>query len=926
MFRTDVFDVGFARENFRPRTFKSAGLCAGENQPSEISLKGTTEHNKPHAGDIGVTPDAGRKAVMNVSSERPVDKLLSRLQGVKEIGKRRWRARCPAHDDEHPSLDIRESDDGTLLLQCRSQNCSAESICKAVGFGLRDLFPSDTGKPPTQHRRSAAHRKSTRTYYAAPDDVITALLRTLELLAGKVTRYEYPGEFIILRFDFDDDRAKTFRPTHRSGDGWIIGDPPGKLPVYRLPELSGADRVYVVEGEKTVEAARTIGLCATTSAHGSKQAERSDWKPLARKTVVILPDNNAVGRTYANTVARILAGLSCRVKIVDLPDLPEGGDIADWIEAHDSRESDDLRRMIEAIADETPDWQPAEAADVPVALQWRPFPVERLPEPLRSFVIEGAKAIGCDPVMIVLPALAMCASYIGTTRRIRLKRAWAEPTMIWSAIVAESGTLKSPALDYAVQTLRELQAECFRDYDNALTRYDRDKLTYEADHATWKRKKDDRGDPPEKPELPVCQRYIVSDTTIEALAPILVTNPRGLLLARDELSGWLGGFNQYKSGRGSDVPNWLEMHRAGTVTVDRKTGVRLIYVPRAAVSVTGTIQPGTLRRVLTVEFFENGLAARLLLVAPPKRRKRWTEADVSNRTIENFASILEKLLTLQHNTDRNGNPVPVDVPLSNEGHRVWIQFYDEFAERQAAAHGDIAAAFSKLEGYAARFALNHQFIRWAAIPDFPGDAIDRASMEFGVELAHWFAHEAKRIYGLLAESDEDRDQRDLLEYIQSRDAAITVRDLRRGPRQYRSQEAAREALDGLVQAGLAVWEHPPGGKAGGRPVRRVRLVLPPGDSGDGDETTIDTIVSNGCVAVASVATPTEHGAPPQDQWRSGNTAGRLMCQRVGLLKREVSCVRPGSEQWRERSACLTSRRPCPENRPDGFKKTVCGWV
>jgi hypothetical protein len=73
----------------------------------------------------------------------------------------------------------------------------------------------------------------------------------------------------------------------------------------------------------------------------------------------------------------------------------------------------------------------------------------------------------------------------------------------------------------------------------------------------------------------------------------------------------LTGFNQYKPKGGSDAASWLELHRAGTIIVDRKTGIpRTIYVPRAAVSVCGTVQPGTLRRRLTREFFEAGLPAR----------------------------------------------------------------------------------------------------------------------------------------------------------------------------------------------------------------------------------------------------------------------------------------------------------------------------
>jgi len=60
-----------------------------------------------------------------------------------------------------------------------------------------------------------------------------------------------------------------------------------------------------------------------------------------------------------------------------------------------------------------------------------------------------------------------------------------------------------------------------------------------------------------QPEPPVLRRLRISDTTCEAVANILQHNQRGLLLARDELSGWLTSFNQYKRGRGSDEASWL---------------------------------------------------------------------------------------------------------------------------------------------------------------------------------------------------------------------------------------------------------------------------------------------------------------------------------------------------------------------------------
>lgn len=73
---------------------------------------------------------------------RPIDKVLQRLESVKKTAPDRWIARCSAHDDRRPSLSIREADDGKVLLHCFA-GCGAAEIVTALGLSLADLFPGD---------------------------------------------------------------------------------------------------------------------------------------------------------------------------------------------------------------------------------------------------------------------------------------------------------------------------------------------------------------------------------------------------------------------------------------------------------------------------------------------------------------------------------------------------------------------------------------------------------------------------------------------------------------------------------------------------------------------------------------------------------------------------------------------------------------
>jgi len=99
--------------------------------------------------------------------------LLSRLEKVRQTGTGKWLARCPAHDDRSPSLSIRETDDGTVLLRCFA-SCSAAEIVESVGLQLSDLFPPrlPTGK---HTRKSKAHRIAWNELFCAIETDLLAL-------------------------------------------------------------------------------------------------------------------------------------------------------------------------------------------------------------------------------------------------------------------------------------------------------------------------------------------------------------------------------------------------------------------------------------------------------------------------------------------------------------------------------------------------------------------------------------------------------------------------------------------------------------------------------------------------------------------------------------------------------------------------------
>ncbi len=779
-----------------------------------------------------------------------VTKLLTKFATVKKTSSG-WSARCPAHEDGQASLSIAEGDDGRVLLKCHA-GCDYKKIVSALGLEERELFNADA--TPTTATKKSTSSKSTTKAYATADEAQKFYERKL----GKWTyRYEYRDakdrlSYVVLRWDRPDGK-KDVRPLSLHADGWRLEHLPEPRPLYSVRAILSApsSRVYVVEGEKCVHALSSLGLRGTTSSAGSNAASKSDWSPLAGREVVILPDNDAAGRQYADEVAAILLALKppAVVRIVDLsPDANDGSDVADYVSEELTGVSDPelveetkkfLRGEIERMADKSEPLQPKSttASTSPATPStsstssrieaYRPFPVDALPEPLASFVAETAEAIGCDPAYVALPLVVAAGAAIGTTRRLELKYKYEAPAILWSVIVGESGTSKSPALRSVLEHVRDRERRLREEYAVERRDYEATVEAYEKERAAWRSGKKSGGQPPERPAEPVGRRALVSDATVEALALKLADNPRGLLLARDELAGWFNSLDRYanKAGSGSDESFYLSCYNAEPHTVDRRTGDRReIHVSQAGLWLVGGIQPQILQLALGTTRRQSGLLSRLLLVAPPPLPAKWSEREVSPLTRRACHDVLDRLYELEPDADAEGRQRSQLVRLTADAKKAYVEWHDRHAEEAVEKSDDEKAAWSKLRETVARLALVIHEVRLAAGDAVDPDSVDAASVDRAIRLIEWQKHETKRVYSLLAESELNRairqaDER-LETFVVSQGGSVASRDVISGVRAIKDSDAAEQALQRLVDAGRGRWEEKPTDPdKGGRPSR-----------------------------------------------------------------------------------------------------------
>jgi uncharacterized protein DUF3987 len=380
------------------------------------------------------------------------------------------------------------------------------------------------------------------------------------------------------------------------------------------------------------------------------------------------------------------------------------------------------------------------------------LPVDAFPAPACRLVEESAKAIGCPPDAIGLAALVALGSAIGNSRVLQAKKNWSESATIFGAVVAEPGEKKTAAVKAATNPARKLENKLQRKHEVAMDEHAQDLREYEVEKRDAAKAGETPGPPPRAPEA---SRVRVNDTTVEALIPILKENPRGLLLERDELAGWVKGMDQYKAGgKGSERQFWLSVWSNEPTSVDRKGQQGPVSVPKPFTGVIGSIQPDVLGDL--AENREDGMLERFLFAYPRMLNALWTEDDVSEGALVGYRDLYNSLRNLNMQRDEDGDPIEVAVVFSPEAKEVYVEVYNRHRKEMAAPGFPryLRGVWAKLEAYTLRITLILACCRFVE-----QGVAERAEVEDvlkAVALIDYFKAQARRVFGTLYGFDEKK--------------------------------------------------------------------------------------------------------------------------------------------------------------------------
>ena len=324
-----------------------------------------------------------------------LEKVLARLAEmgytVSQYGGE-YRSQCPAHRGNRQSLAFSVTQDGRFLATCHSKKCSFEEIINALGLTPGEVSPRTPPPKSAAVEKGPRGKKIHRTFQAALGAAAFGIHKDLKRKPDFVYPYHNPDgteNLFACRWELtpeeqkqlDLSQRKVIRYVSAYRGGYIVGTEPGRLyPIYRIDELwrqlrdakESPFRIYVCEGEKAAEKARSLGLVAVCTPFGSESAVKADWSLLDRLAaetgrsleMILLPDNDPAGETYAQALIAVFAKFESKpvIKMVPFPlfepmiggvKFPEKGDICELAELLDSKTADEIRALIEQTADTT---------------------------------------------------------------------------------------------------------------------------------------------------------------------------------------------------------------------------------------------------------------------------------------------------------------------------------------------------------------------------------------------------------------------------------------------------------------------------------------------------------------------------------------------------------------------------------------------
>lgn len=477
--------------------------------------------------------------------------------------------------------------------------------------------------------------------------------------------------------------------------------------------------------------------------------------------------------------------------------------------------------------------------------------VDQLPEPFSDWLLDIHKRMQVPLDFPAVGALTVACSLIGRRIGIYPKRHddWLVVPNQYAMIVGPPSVMKTPALAETMKPLDRLAAEAANTYQSDLGGYESNMMLAEARKKALSKEMDQAAKAKDetrmqelaeqvkdlRPTKPVARRYKSNDGTVEKLGELLLENPQGLLVFRDELTGWLRSLE--KQGHEADRAFYLEAwNGTGSFDVDRISRGTL-HIPGLCLSILGGIQPGPLASYVYAATSEDsagndGLLQRFGLVVWPDIPKTWENVDRWPDTIvKNRAyTVFKRLAALT--PDKCGARTPEGEPdaipalrFTSEAQDIFDQWREalEMRLRSGELEPVMTAHLAKYRSLMPSLALIFHLIEVVdqEAAELPHGVSERAALRATAWCEYLESH-ARRIYASAANPAMERAAA-LLSHIRKGEVThgAPVRDIYR--KQWAKLSTPDDVSDALGTLKAFGWLRIREERTGGRPTQRLSL-------------------------------------------------------------------------------------------------------
>lgn len=398
------------------------------------------------------------------------------------------------------------------------------------------------------------------------------------------------------------------------------------------------------------------------------------------------------------------------------------------------------------------------------------FSFDYLPDVLRPFVQDIAERMQCPPEFPAAVAVVMAGSAIGRQVGIRPKQAdsWTVLPNLWGMLVGKSGVMKSPAMSDALSPLKRMQSLAFEAYEEAEREFGIAERAYKIRQSVAEKKATEAYRKGQtdiadmiRPETslvePKLRRYIVNDSTPEAICVTLEGNPNGVLVERDELIGLLQSMDK----EGNQEARSLYLTAADgdkSFIVDRIMRGSGRKIDALCLSMIGGIQPAVLARYVRetqrAGAGDDGLLQRFGLMVYPDITGEWQNVDrpPNQEAREAAKALIERLCNLQPEAigaeaDLYGG-VPF-VRFDREAYGLFVEWLRELEGKLRAGddHPSISSHLSKYRKLVPALALINHLCESRTGP-VGKDALSRALL-----FSDFLEQHARRVYSYASRPD-----------------------------------------------------------------------------------------------------------------------------------------------------------------------------